>query len=77
MSATPGDTFNYNSGNSHLVSAIITKLTGMSAWDYAKARPFAPLGIGVSYWRHDPQGVTTGGSGLSMLPRDMAADLHC
>jgi CubicO group peptidase (beta-lactamase class C family) len=72
MSATPGDTFNYNSGNSHLVSAIITKLTGMSAWDYAKARLFGPLGIGVSYWRHDPQGVTTGGNGLSMLPRDMA-----
>jgi CubicO group peptidase (beta-lactamase class C family) len=72
MSATPGDIFNYNSGNSHLVSAIITKLTGMSAWDYAKARLFGPLGIGVSYWRHDPQGVTTGGNGLSMLPRDMA-----
>jgi CubicO group peptidase (beta-lactamase class C family) len=72
MSATPGDTFNYNSGNTHLVSAIITKLTGMSAWDYAKTRLFGPLGIRTSYWRHDPQGVTTGGNGLSMLPRDMA-----
>jgi CubicO group peptidase (beta-lactamase class C family) len=72
MSATPGDTFNYNSGNSHLVSAIITKLTGMSAWDYAKARLFGPLGISASYWGHDPQGVTTGGNGLSMPPRDMA-----
>jgi len=72
MSATPGDTFNYNSGNSHLVSAIITKLTRMSAWDYAKARLFGPLGITASYWRHDPEGVTTGGNGLSMLPRDMA-----
>src|SRR5216683_2678949 len=72
MSATPGDIFNYNSGNSHLVSAIITKLTGMSALDYAKARLFGPLGIGASSWRHDPQGITTGGNGLSMLPRDMA-----
>lgn len=72
MSATPGDTFNYNSGNSHLVSAIVTKLTGMSTWDYAKARLFGPLGISTSYWRHDPQDVTTGGNGLSMLPRDMA-----
>jgi CubicO group peptidase (beta-lactamase class C family) len=72
MSATPGETFNYNSGNSHLVSAIITKLTGMSASDYAKARLFGPLGISASYWRHDPQGITTGGNGLSMLPRDMA-----
>jgi len=72
MSTAPGDIFNYNSGNSHLVSAIITKLTGMSAWDYAKARLFGPLGIGASNWRQDPQGVTTGGNGLSMLPRDMA-----
>jgi CubicO group peptidase (beta-lactamase class C family) len=72
MSATPGDTFNYNSGNSHLVSAIITRLTGMSARDYAKARLFGPLGINASYWRHDPQGITTGGNGLSMVPRDMA-----
>ncbi len=72
MSATPGDTFNYNSGNSHLVSAIITKLTRMSAWDYAKARLFGPLGITASYWRHDPEGITTGGNALSMLPRDMA-----
>jgi CubicO group peptidase (beta-lactamase class C family) len=72
MSANPGDTFNYNSGNTHLVSAIITKLTGMSASAYAKARLFGPLGISTSFWRSDPQGVTTGGNGLSMLPRDMA-----
>ena len=72
MSTTPGDIFNYNSGNSHLVSAIITKLTGISASDYAQAKLFGPLGIDVSYWGHDPQGVTTGGNGLSLLPRDMA-----
>jgi CubicO group peptidase (beta-lactamase class C family) len=72
MSTTPGEIFNYNSGNSHLVSAIITRLTGMSALDYAKAKLFGPLGIGVSYWGHDPQGITTGGNGLSMPPRDMA-----
>jgi hypothetical protein len=34
-------TFNYNSGNSQLLSAIITKLTGMEARDYAKAKLFA------------------------------------
>jgi CubicO group peptidase (beta-lactamase class C family) len=72
MSTTPGDSFNYNSGNPHLVSAIITKLTGMSASDYAKAKLFGPLGISTWYWWHDPQGVTTGGNGLSLLPRDMA-----
>jgi len=31
MSSAPGNIFNYNSGNPHLLSAILTKLTGMSA----------------------------------------------
>jgi CubicO group peptidase (beta-lactamase class C family) len=30
MANAPGDVFNYNSGNPHLLSAILTKLTGMS-----------------------------------------------
>jgi CubicO group peptidase (beta-lactamase class C family) len=72
MANAPGQVFNYNSGNPHLLSAIITKLSGMSAWDYAKAKLFAPLGIEVSNWHHDPQGVTTGGGGLVLYPRDMA-----
>jgi CubicO group peptidase (beta-lactamase class C family) len=72
MSSTPGNTFNYNSGNPHLLSAIITKLAGMSAWDYAKAKLFAPLGIGVSSWWHDSQGLSTGGGGLALQSRDMA-----
>jgi CubicO group peptidase (beta-lactamase class C family) len=72
MAHVPGDVFNYNSGNPHLLSAIITRLTGMTAWDYAKAKLFAPLGIGASRWWHDSQGLTTGGGGLILYPRDMA-----
>jgi CubicO group peptidase (beta-lactamase class C family) len=72
MARVPGDAFNYNSGNPHLLSAIITQLTGMTAWDYAKAKLFAPLWIGASRWWHDSQGLTTGGGGLILYPRDMA-----
>ncbi|WP_247510188.1 serine hydrolase [Bradyrhizobium sp. 157] len=72
MSSAPRDIFNYNSGNSHLLSAIITKLTGLNASDYAKARLFGPLGISTWNWRRDPQGISTGGYGLALLPRDMA-----
>lgn len=72
MSNTPGDIFNYNSGNPHLLSAILTKLTGMSAKDYARAKLFGPLGIADWTWRKDPQGVSTGGNGLALKPRDMA-----
>jgi CubicO group peptidase (beta-lactamase class C family) len=60
MSSAPGDIFNYNSGNPHLLSAIVTKLTGMNALDYAKAKLFGPLGINDLSWRHDPQGISFG-----------------
>jgi CubicO group peptidase (beta-lactamase class C family) len=72
MSNTAGEIFNYDSGNPHLLSAILTKLTGMSAENYAKARLFGPLGITDWKWRRDPQGISTGGNGLSLKPRDMA-----
>ncbi len=72
MLTAPGEIFYYDSGNPHLLSAILTKLTGMSASDYAKARLFGPLGITEWNWRRDPQGVSTGGYGLSLKPRDMA-----
>lgn len=72
MSNAPGDIFNYNSGNTHLLSAILTGLTGLSASDYAKARLFGPLGISTWNWRRDPQGISIGGYGLALLPRDMA-----
>ncbi len=72
MSSAPGETFYYNSGNAHLLSAIITKLTGMSALNYAKAKLFGPLGINDVFWRHDPQGISVGGNDLYLQPRDMA-----
>ncbi|HJZ21272.1 MAG TPA: serine hydrolase [Bradyrhizobium sp.] len=72
MAHTPGEVFYYNSGNPHLMSAILTKLTGMTARDYAVAKLFGPLGIAPPFWRHDAQGLSTGGGGLSLHPRDMA-----
>ena len=72
ISSAPGDVFNYNSGNPHLLSAIITKLTAMSALEYAKAKLFGPLGINDVFWQNDPQGISNGGYGLYLQPRDMA-----
>jgi CubicO group peptidase (beta-lactamase class C family) len=40
MSSVPGNAFEYNSGNPHLLSAIITKITGMSGLEYAKTKLF-------------------------------------
>jgi CubicO group peptidase (beta-lactamase class C family) len=72
MAHAPGETFYYSSGNSHLLSAIITRLTGKSAADYANEMLFGPLGIAPPSWGRDPQGVSTGGFGLWLKPRDMA-----
>ena len=72
MSRAPGEVFSYNSGNAQLLSAILTKLTGMSALEYAKANLFGPLGINSSYWRTDPQSISIGGLGLYLQPREMA-----
>ena len=72
MATAPGERFYYGSGNSHLLSAILSKVTGKSALDYAREKLFGPLGIDDVLWPADPQGVTTGGWGLRLQPRDMA-----
>ena len=72
MASAPGTRFYYSSGNSHLLSAILSKVTGRSALDYAREKLFGPLGIDDVLWQADPQGVSGGGAGLYMQPRDMA-----
>jgi CubicO group peptidase (beta-lactamase class C family) len=72
MVAEPGTTFNYSTGVSHLLSAIIQQATGMSASSFARAHLFGPLGIPRVYWRSSPDGVTLGGGGIWMTPREMA-----
>ena len=42
MSNAPVDAFNYSDGDAQLLSAIITRLIGMSAMEYAKAKLFGP-----------------------------------
>jgi CubicO group peptidase (beta-lactamase class C family) len=72
--ARPGEKFVYCTSGPHLLSAILTKATGMSTNAYAQSRLFDPLGIGAQdfNWAVDPQGITVGGYGIEMRPRDMA-----
>ena len=72
MAQAPGVSFNYDSGAWHLLSAIIARQSGVDTLAYARQKLFAPLGITDVFWRRDPQGVSTGGYGLFMQPRDMA-----
>lgn len=72
MYTAPGTEMDYNSGNSHLLSAIIQKTTGMTTFEYAREKLFDPLGIRDVYWAADPSGITQGGVGLMLTPCDMA-----
>lgn len=63
--------FNYNSAVSHLLSAILTHVTGSTAEDLAISRLFEPLDIASHQWDSDSEGYSTGGWGLSLSPIDM------
>ncbi|MFW9924398.1 MAG: serine hydrolase domain-containing protein, partial [Candidatus Thorarchaeota archaeon] len=68
----PGSKFNYNSGNAHLLSAILQNVTGVSTLDFALEKIFIPIGITSYTWDSDPQGIYYGGHGLSITTREMA-----
>jgi CubicO group peptidase (beta-lactamase class C family) len=71
FSAVPGKKFSYNSFNTHLLSATISKATGMNTLDYATSALFTPLGITKVKWEKDPKGYCIGGWGLSLKAQDM------
>jgi CubicO group peptidase (beta-lactamase class C family) len=68
----PGTRFEYTNGVSHLLSCIITEVTGASALDYARERLFSPLGITEAEWTTDSLGRNWGYSSLYITPHDMA-----
>jgi len=72
MAQRSGAGFNYNTGMTHTMSAILTSQTGTSTCEYATTHLFEPLGITVEHWSRDPLGVFMGGSHLFITPREMA-----
>ncbi len=67
----PGGRMIYSTGNSHLVSAILTRSTGMSTKAFAQRHFFGPLGISSPAWDRDPQGFYLGGNNMALSPRDL------
>ena len=68
----PGTEFQYNSLNTYVLSAIVTKRTGETLTEYLTPRLFGPLGITKYYWETCPKGITKGGWGLFLCAEDMA-----
>ncbi len=70
MEANPGERMNYNSGCSHLLSAIIQKVSGLKTAEFAERFLFQPLGIQKYHW-YEKQKVSLGANGLKLHLHDM------
>jgi CubicO group peptidase (beta-lactamase class C family) len=71
--AAPGTQMIYSTGNTHILSAILTKVTGKSTWQLAQEALAKPLGFSLARWMRDPQGIYFGGNEMVMTPRQMLA----
>lgn len=68
----PGTVFLYDSGASYMLSAIVQKVTGQTAFDYLTPRLFKPLKIHDAWWGTSPQGINAGGWGLNIQTEGLA-----
>jgi len=69
----PGRVMTYSTGNTHLLSAILTRATGRSTLEFARDALAEPLGFRLPEWPRDPQGIYFGGNDMEMTPRQMLA----
>jgi CubicO group peptidase (beta-lactamase class C family) len=70
---TPGGSMLYSTGNTHLLSAMLTRASGRSTYDLAQEWLARPLGIAIPPWPRDRQGIYFGGNDMLMSPRALAA----
>ena len=75
--ARPGDVFAYDSMDTYLLSAIVSRVSGMPVLEYLRPRLFEPLGINDARWECSPEGVSCGGWGLHMTVESMAKFGQC
>ena len=67
----PGTAMEYSTGNTHLLSAILTKATGVSTLEFARQTLSDALGFRLAPWPRGPQGIYFGGNDMEMTPRQM------
>jgi len=70
--SAPGEKFRYNTLETHLLSAILSKEIEMDLLEFARKYLFEPMGITIHNWMKDPQGYYFGGSEMYFTPRNMA-----
>jgi CubicO group peptidase (beta-lactamase class C family) len=73
LETPPGAEMEYSTGNTHLLSAILTIATKKSTWQYAQEVLAKPLGFSLARWPQDPQGIYFGGNDMLFTPRQLIA----
>jgi CubicO group peptidase (beta-lactamase class C family) len=69
----PGGQMLYSTASTHLLSAILTQVSGKSTLALARDW-FAPVeGFRIGAWERDPQGIYLGGNQMAMSPRSLLA----
>ncbi|MDW3190751.1 MAG: serine hydrolase [Cytophagales bacterium] len=66
-----GEKWAYSSGDTHILSVILTRASGISTLDFAEQYLFGPLGIRRVLWQKFPDGYYAGASRLALKPKDM------
>ncbi len=70
--SAPGTNFDYFTGNTHLLAAMIQEATGKTLYDFGQEYLFSPLGMDSVQCGTDAQGISDGGNGFVMNVYDMA-----
>ena len=67
----PGTHYQYSSGNAYAVSAMVQKATGKTCLDLLLESGFSELGMEHFTWDLSPEGICSGGNGVSCTTEDM------
>ncbi|MEE4659927.1 MAG: serine hydrolase [Halieaceae bacterium] len=72
--APPGTRWNYSTGETQVVAALVAEATGMPVAEYLSQTIWQPFGMASDalWWLASPEGLEIGGSGLSATLRDYA-----
>lgn len=72
--ASPGTRWNYSTGETQVVAALVAAATGKTLAAYLSEKIWAKFGMeaDANWWLDSPGGIEVGGSGLSATLRDYA-----
>ncbi len=72
--AQPGTVWNYSTGETHVVGALLRAATGRWLADYLSEKIWSPFGMesSGSWWLESPHGLEVAGSGIAATLRDYA-----